>query len=158
MRPDGADVADVALDVARSQRIERDEFLRVVALSAQAAQAFAGRKDEPEDLGPPVYPDRYAPGARVWGFRAVECAVTIESSLALAQPATDAERAMTVDEWDTLRALCAMQAAAEAQHATDARARGSRSVTAEHDAKRYSALAVKCEARMSALRAGRVMP
>lgn len=59
---------------------ERDEFLRVVALSPQAAQAFAGREDEPEDLGPPVYPDRYAPGARVWGFRAVACAVTVTAS------------------------------------------------------------------------------
>lgn len=60
-------------------REESDEFLRVISLSAQAAQAYAGREDEPVDLGPPTYPDRYAPGARVWGFRSVRCAVTISS-------------------------------------------------------------------------------
>ena len=48
--------------------IERDEYLRVVSMSAESAKAFFGRDDDPVDLGPPRDAGRYKPGARVWGF------------------------------------------------------------------------------------------
>jgi hypothetical protein len=60
--------------------LERDEFLQVISMSAHGAMTFVGREDEPVDLGPPTYPDRYAPGARVWGFPAVQCAVVISNA------------------------------------------------------------------------------
>jgi len=47
---------------------ERDEYLRVVAMSAADAMRFMERDDEPDDLGP-AEPSRYRAGARVWGFR-----------------------------------------------------------------------------------------
>lgn len=52
---------------------EHVDFLRVVAMSAERAREFIGgryAKQEPLDLGP-ADPDRYKPGARVWGFRSV---------------------------------------------------------------------------------------
>ena len=51
--------------------IEYDDFLRVIALSAEAAKAWIGgayARQEPLDLGP-ADPERYKVGARVWGFR-----------------------------------------------------------------------------------------
>ncbi len=53
-----------------STKIERDEYLRVITITAAQAKAFFGRTDEPVDLGrPTVRTERYAPNARVWGFR-----------------------------------------------------------------------------------------
>lgn len=46
----------------------KDEFLQVVAMSAQAAKDFFGLVEDPTDLGP-ADPSRYRKGARVWGFK-----------------------------------------------------------------------------------------
>lgn len=43
--------------------------VRVVSMSAEEAMAFAGFKDEPEDLGPPADIEKYKPGARVYEFK-----------------------------------------------------------------------------------------
>lgn len=47
---------------------EKDEFIRVVAMSASDAQRFIGRDDSPADLGP-AEATRYREEARVWGFK-----------------------------------------------------------------------------------------
>lgn len=47
--------------------MEHDLYMRVVSMSAEAAMKFAGITTRPVDLGP-ADPDRYRPGARVWGF------------------------------------------------------------------------------------------
>jgi len=47
---------------------ERDEYLRVVAMSAADALRFMERDDAPDDLGP-AEASRYRAGARVWGFK-----------------------------------------------------------------------------------------
>lgn len=57
--------------------IEFDEFMRVVAMTPEAAQRFAGRIDIPVDLGPAERADHkgnpyYRDGARVFGFRRPE--------------------------------------------------------------------------------------
>lgn len=50
-------------------RVEPDRYLRVVAMSAEAAKRFFGTGIEPTDLGP-ADPERYRLGARVFGFPA----------------------------------------------------------------------------------------
>lgn len=45
-----------------------DDYVIVVATDASAAMRFFGRSDQPVDLGPPLDPSRYRPGARRWGF------------------------------------------------------------------------------------------
>ena len=60
--------------------IEHVEYLEVIAASADHAKSFAGRADEPIDLGAPpaeYWPNgkrrhRYNPNMRVWGFEAVQ--------------------------------------------------------------------------------------
>lgn len=47
---------------------EFDPYLRVVSMDAESAMEFAGLTQRPVDLGPPTNPDKYKPGARVWGF------------------------------------------------------------------------------------------
>ncbi len=54
---------------------ERDDYLRVIALSAEHAKTFVGDEllrnyGEPVDLGPPDPEHKYSykPEARVWGF------------------------------------------------------------------------------------------
>lgn len=48
---------------------EPADYVVVVATDAAAAMRFFGRTDQPVDLGPPLDPSRYRPGARRWGFR-----------------------------------------------------------------------------------------
>jgi hypothetical protein len=50
------------------------KYLQIVAPSAALAQRFMQRKEEPVDLGP-ADPQRYTPGARVWGFPAPGAAI-----------------------------------------------------------------------------------
>jgi hypothetical protein len=49
-------------------QFERDLYMQVVSMTAASAKAFVGVDREPVDLGPPTRPERYKPGARVWGF------------------------------------------------------------------------------------------
>jgi len=51
--------------------MEYDLYLRVVSMGAPSAKAFIGEQREPVDLGP-ADPERYKPGARVWGFTSRE--------------------------------------------------------------------------------------
>jgi hypothetical protein len=56
-----------------TREIERDAFVQVVSMSAEKARAFIGGRyanQAPLDLGP-ADPERYKPGARIWGFRRV---------------------------------------------------------------------------------------
>ena len=66
-------------------------------------------------------------------------------AIVFAEPATDAERAMTVDEWEMLETAAYSYAS---KHAP----------TFVKMVARYEALAEKCRTRANALRAGRVMP
>lgn len=129
---------------------ELDGWIRTVAMSADAARRFLGRVDAPEDLGPPIDPERYKPGARVWGFRVTPREIT-PAMAGLAPEAPDPESAMTVADWDNLRALCTSTAATYAATAAT-------SVKDRARARVFGALAAKCEARLHALRAGRVIP
>jgi hypothetical protein len=47
--------------------MEPDLYMRVVAMSADAAKEMIDSDVDPVDLGP-ADPDRYRAGARVWGF------------------------------------------------------------------------------------------
>jgi hypothetical protein len=55
--------------VSKRVQIEHDEYLSVIAMSAEAAKRFFGRTDDPVDLGPAPQPERHKKGARVWGFK-----------------------------------------------------------------------------------------
>jgi hypothetical protein len=50
-------------------RIEERFPLQVVSMSPERAKQLMGLGSEPRDLGTPPYPDRYAPGARVYGWK-----------------------------------------------------------------------------------------
>lgn len=47
--------------------MEKDLYMRVVALDAESAKAFVDVRSQPVDLGP-ADPTRYKDGFRVWGF------------------------------------------------------------------------------------------
>ena len=47
--------------------MEKVLYMRVVAMSADAAKQLVDVADDPVDLGP-ADPTRYREGARVWGF------------------------------------------------------------------------------------------